>query len=113
MKNPSKEQVKAWNRNYYLKNKDKRKDQYNKTRNEVIQWFRDYKASLKCKECGFNHPAALSFHHRNGEEKLGEVSVIAWEASKKKLLEEIKKCDVLCHNCHAIHHYNERENGKD
>lgn len=108
MKNPTKEQTKEWNRTYYLKNKEKRRAQYNRTRKEIAEWFREYKKTLSCKICGFAHPTALSFHHRKGEKKLGEVSVMAWDGARKKLENEIAKCDVLCHNCHAIHHYDER-----
>ena len=108
MNNPTKEQQKKWNRAYYLKNKEKRREQYTKVKREIVEWFREYKKTLKCRECGFTHPAALAFHHREGEKKLGEVSTIAWEGARRKLEAEIAKCDVLCHNCHAIHHYDKR-----
>lgn len=60
----------------------------------------------KCEDCGFNgHPASLEFHHRNPSEK-------SFELSGNKLLikeryEEVKKCKLLCANCHAPYHVNE------
>jgi hypothetical protein len=108
MKNPTKEQIREWNRKYYLKNKEKRIAQYTKAKKDLTAWFREYKKTLKCKVCGFSHPAALAFHHRDGETKVAEVSVIAFQGSRRKLEREIAKCDVMCHNCHAIHHYEER-----
>lgn len=53
-----------------------------------------------CIKCGYSKSLrALSFHHRNPEEKsftIATGTIIAWE----KLLEESKKCDLLCANCH-------------
>lgn len=53
----------------------------------------------KCKLCGYNKCIeALSFHHRNPEEKEFNISHtnIRWE----KLKIELEKCVLLCHNCH-------------
>lgn len=62
----------------------------------------------KCEECGENHPACLQFHHINPEEKSFSLSTktlaatiqFPWEV----ILEELKKCKLLCANCHAKHH---------
>jgi hypothetical protein len=60
----------------------------------------------KCSRCGYgqNH-SALEFHHTNPEEKefaldLRSLSNRKWEA----VLEEAKKCMLLCSNCHAEEH---------
>jgi hypothetical protein len=69
------------------------------------QKIADLKAELKsggCVLCGYNaHPAALHFHHTDGEEKEREVCEIN---SPKCIREEAAKCVVLCANCHAIVH---------
>lgn len=81
-----------------------------KRRKELAGWFEDYKIGLKCQTCGEDHPAVIDFHHRDPEDKLYEVSVMPHRSiSKKKILEEIAKCDVLCSNCHRIFHYNEKK----
>jgi len=108
MKNPTKEQVKRWNQVYYQKNKKKRRAQYTAYKNRILEWYKELKKTLKCERCGFSHPAALAFHHKDGSDKVMDVSVMAGRGSKKKLEEEIAKCEVLCHNCHAIHHYEEK-----
>jgi hypothetical protein len=65
---------------------------------------------VECVRCGENHPATLDFHHRDASEKdlnLAEaVRRFGW--GKKKILEEVAKCDVLCSNCHRILHFSER-----
>jgi hypothetical protein len=54
----------------------------------------------KCQRCGYNRCiAALEFHHRDPATKsfgLGQ----GCNASLKRCLEEAKKCDLLCANCH-------------
>ena len=56
----------------------------------------------KCKSCGYKkHPAALQFHHRDKSKKSFGISnkiSSKWET----LRVELKKCDLLCANCHAV-----------
>jgi hypothetical protein len=67
----------------------------------------------KCQNCGYNKCIwALEFHHRNKEEKsfsIGNPETRAWE----KLKEELKKCDMLCANCHREQEFKEKsDSGK-
>lgn len=58
-------------------------------------------AGGKCQRCGYDKcDAALQFHHKNPKEKSFAISAKQFIALKKGL-EEIKKCDLLCANCHA------------
>ena len=60
----------------------------------------------KCSVCGYNKSIkALSFHHKNQSEKLYDIShngnlLRHWD----RVLVEVKKCDLLCLNCHAEIH---------
>ncbi len=58
----------------------------------------------KCNRCGFNgHPAALHFHHIDPTKKefnIGPFCNKKWEIVEK----EIRKCELLCANCHCIEH---------
>jgi hypothetical protein len=73
----------------------------------LLVWIKEQKASLTCVECGEDHIACLDFHHRDPNEK---DCTLAWAAiqkgwGKKRILEEMAKCDVLCSNCHRkLHH---------
>ena len=64
----------------------------------------------KCKMCGYNKTvSALTFHHRNPDEKEFEVGIIVKDHNWEKVLGELKKCDLLCFNCHMeIHEENEK-----
>lgn len=78
-------------------------------RSEVRQWIAEYKKLLSCNRCGFKHPAALQFHHTGVGPKLFEIgSANTLQKSVKQVQDEIAKCEVICANCHAIHHYDER-----
>ena len=63
----------------------------------------------KCCLCGFNEvQEALDFHHVNPEEKkfgIGDASAVT--TALEKQLEEIRKCVLLCANCHRGVHSGE------
>jgi len=71
---------------------------------ERKQRLRDLKAELKCVRCGFDHPAALEFHHRDPTKKNFQISRKAWQTKWENVLAEVELCDVLCSNCHRIEH---------
>jgi len=51
----------------------------------------------------------MDFHHKDGEDKEADVSMIF---SLHKLAEELRKCWILCKNCHFEYHaglFNEDE----
>jgi len=59
-------------------------------------------AGNKCKVCGYDkEPSILHFHHRNPEEKLFKLCTVR---SMEDSIKEMKKTDLLCPNCHALHH---------
>jgi len=67
----------------------------------------DYKASKGCEDCGNADPRVLDLHHRDGSDKEGEIASMKVRVGWKRLEEEMKKCDVLCANCHRIRHAEE------
>ena len=59
----------------------------------------------ECQECGYKkNYAALDFHHLNPKEK-----DVNWNTSRhwswNRLVKELDKCVLVCHNCHAEIHY--------
>jgi len=57
----------------------------------------------KCILCGYAHPAGLTFHHRNPDEKLFQLDASVCKAYPT-MLAEAAKCDLICANCHAEKH---------
>jgi len=103
-----KECRKIYIRKNYLENKQAYIDRSEKTKikNRELVW--NIKLNSKCIKCGEDHPSVLDFHHRNKEEKKFTISQSYMNHGKLKILEEIKKCDVLCANCHRKLHYKEK-----
>lgn len=95
---------------WYHNNKEKARIYAKRTRERRRKWFDGVLEKLECIKCGQNHPATLDFHHRDPKTKINNVStMLGTKKSKKAILEEIEKCDVLCANCHRILHHDERE----
>ena len=104
-----KEKAREYQKGWYQQHKGEVIERRKKRQLEIRHWFMRYKSSLSCINCGISHPAVLQFHHRNKEEKSFTISKIITRThiSLRKLEEEISRCDILCGNCHAKHHWKE------
>jgi len=60
----------------------------------------EYLNAHPCVDCGETDPIVLDFDHCRGEKSFGISKAINGGYSKKRLLEEVKKCDVRCTKCH-------------
>lgn len=64
-----------------------------------------YKIEKGCFICGFNkHYAALDFHHKNRKTKDDNIAGFYNRRMEKRMWKEIKKCEVICSNCHRMLH---------
>ena len=74
------------------------------------EYIRSVKKASACICCGENDFRCLVFHHRVPEEKSFDMTrAIAHGATLAKIDAEIKKCDILCCNCHAVVHFPEQK----
>jgi len=64
-----------------------------------------------CNKCGYNkNLAALEFNHLDPSNKSFSLDCRKLSnTNEKDLLEELKKCELLCANCHREHHYLEMD----
>jgi 5-methylcytosine-specific restriction endonuclease McrA len=59
----------------------------------------------KCQICGYSKsPRALSFHHLDPKTKKFGISMRGMTRSWDKIESELKKCVLICSNCHAEVH---------
>ena len=65
-------------------------------------------AGGKCTICNYNRCLdALQFHHTDPATKLFTITDAIWGKggyTEEEILNEIKKCILICANCHAEHH---------
>lgn len=68
-----------------------------------IRAFLDLLRRGPCEDCDqFFDPCAMEFDHCRGK-KVIEISAIATiPKSWKTLFKELKKCDLVCANCHRV-----------
>lgn len=93
---------KKQNRKWYEKNKDTKKLYSKLARQNIVDYLNKIKLSKGCKQCGYKkNPAALHFHHCDSNTKLFNIGQSKSVKGLQQIKKEIKKCDILCANCHA------------
>ncbi len=74
--------------------------------------------SNPCMDCGKSfQPCQMDFDHRDPSKKLCDINSMVYRRSWKAIVEEIKKCDLVCANCHrertcVENKYDERKSRK-
>lgn len=93
---------KLWWANLPPERKKEKQDKANDRAKNVKKFLADYKLQKGCVDCGYNkHHSALDFDH------LADKSFnVCFAKSISQAKEEIKKCEVVCSNCHRIRTYN-------
>lgn len=84
------------NKKYYKEKKIKYVKENNRRVNEL--------KNKSCEDCHAKYPSfVMDFHHKNEKEKEDNISkMIKNGVSFEKILEEIKKCILVCANCHRL-----------
>ena len=81
-----------------------KQERVNKAREKTRVLKEEAKAG-GCQICGYNRcPEALEFHHVDETTKDYNPSRLATQGSRDKFLDEIKKCVIVCANCHREIH---------
>lgn len=92
----------------YHGNKHNRRDKIRANSIEQIAKAKAFVRSVKqngdCKKCGDKRWYVLDFHHlKNKEWNMSDLC--ARGSSIERIKKEIKKCILLCSNCHREEHY--------
>ncbi len=110
-KTANNQERRAYDRRWYADHPEYRARQTNlkatRRRNNAA-WLREEKARQGCADCGDHDPVVLDFHHRDPSTKVFSLGAGGqWlTLGRKRLTEEMVKCDVLCANCHRRRHAN-------
>mgnify|MGYP001617195566 CR=1 FL=1 len=77
--------------------------QANERKRKIIEFLNEYKLEKGCKDCSYRkYAVALDFDHVDGVKERNVCN----SKSIKQAMEEIKKCEIVCSNCHRIRTYN-------
>lgn len=97
-----------YQKKYYRDNAVAQKKRVRDRKRKIKQWYREYKATLVCEDCGIGEEGRgwrLEFHHKDPATKHKAVSEMAHGGyAIKTIKDEIEKCVVLCSNCHRYRH---------
>lgn len=82
-------------------------------RKEVRKAVQKIKSKMGCERCGNKDFRVLQFDHKNQKNKKEDISrMVSNGNTLPTVLKEIKKCRVLCANCHSIRTHNQRFTNK-
>jgi hypothetical protein len=94
----------AYSKEYYLNNRDKilgYAKVYGASRRASLQDLVNEFKDVPCSDCGIKYPPyVMDFDHILQGKEFAVGHGVANGYSKNRLLEEIKKCEVVCSNCH-------------
>lgn len=107
------ERVRRYNLAYRSKNRARLREQdhrrWAETKQKITDRRRARKIQLiallggKCYDCGAEfsrRPEVFDFDHRDPAQKLIQIADILRTGSWERALAEVKKCDLVCANCH-------------
>jgi len=93
---------KKWWASLTSKRKKEKQNRANERARKIKLFLADYKIKRGCVDCGYKkHHSALDFDHTKGLKKLN----VCFAKSILQAKREIKKCEVVCSNCHRIRTY--------
>ena len=103
MPHKNKNEGRKWRRKWWASlpkdRKRKMQDKANERVKKIKVFLADYKMNKGCKDCGYKkYHFVLEFDHIKGNKKIN----IAFAKSINQAKKEIKKCEVVCSNCHRI-----------
>ena len=101
----SREARREYDRNWYAGLSAQQKRHKVKTQavrqKKIREEIRRYKQEHPC-ACGESHPACLDFHHLTKDKQINIADAKGWGLAR--IMKEIKKCTVICANCHRKLH---------
>jgi hypothetical protein len=93
----------AYDSVYHRSTRTLRVEQKKERHAEFVEWYLALKDGKPCADCGdMYHPSAMQWDHVPGAEKLASVSDLCRKNNRRRVLEEIAKCELVCSNRHAV-----------
>jgi len=72
------------------------------------QWVVNFLHGKVCECCGISDTRVLAFDHLEREDKFSNIAdLVSRGLALQKLIDEVAKCRILCHNCHMLHTFSQ------
>jgi hypothetical protein len=94
---------------YFIKNLKKELETRKVYSEKQKQKYIDYKKTLCCSSCFEKRWYLLDFHHVDDNKEHNVASMVCGRFSWDSILNEIKKCETLCANCHREKHFLQKQ----
>lgn len=102
LQNKCKDCRKVYAASWYSNNPEVHYERVRKSRIALKQFMYDYLLEHPCIECGESRPECLDFDHIDPSTKAGNISLMVGSGNRLQVIAEIKKCRILCANCHRV-----------
>lgn len=74
----------------------------------LVKYIQELKSKSPCMDCKESYPYyVMDFDHVRGRKHKNVMELIP-TLSKKKIDEEIAKCEIVCSNCHRVRTHNRK-----
>lgn len=104
---------KDYDKVYFKKNSLLRTKQIAAVRAKFVDWYISLKDDKPCADCQNKfHFSAMEWDHLPGHRKTSNLADLVHRGNRKAVLEEIKKCELVCANCHAVRTFNRKRLGE-
>ena len=94
-----------YDRQYYKKNRVLFLERAKGVRERNTKFIRRVRRRSVCERCGEKRWYVLDFHHRDPKDKVRSIPLMCTNQTIDSIKKEIRKCVVLCSNCHREVHY--------
>ena len=92
--------MRIYRREHYRSNPQPYKDRAKELKRKIAEHLKEHK-SVPCMDCNVQYPSyVMDLDHREEHDKVVDVSKMVSLGNWSKYLAELKKCDVVCSNCH-------------
>jgi hypothetical protein len=92
-------------KDHYGKNKSKYKSSALRSKMRNRKFVQESKHMMPCKDCKVRYPYyVMDYDHRDPKEKYGNIGFLV-KFSRAQIVREMKKCDLVCSNCHRERTY--------
>jgi hypothetical protein len=83
-----------------------------RSKKEAERYIYHYLSQSACTDCGEHDFSVLTFDHIKGQKRMNIPDMVSGGYSLNSIMEEVKKTEVVCFNCHMRREQKRRGSGR-